>query len=94
MVAGGHTSEHGLIKPRVSHWDVLWRCVVCTTVVWHTDGGVAICATEGHVVGAGGSEAVGEVVVGAVISSTEGKGELVAIEEYHCEACVCMCMCV
>jgi len=82
-VAGGHTSGHGLSKPRVSHWDVLWRCVVCTTVVRHTGGGVAIYAVERHIVGSGGSEAVGEVV-GAVVASTGGKGELVAGGVIHC----------
>jgi hypothetical protein len=93
ILADRRTSEHGLNEPVVSRWDVLWQCVVCTAIVRGTDGGGAVCAIETHVVVAGGSEAVSEVV-GAVLSSTEGKGELVAGGECHCKACVCVCVCV
>ena len=93
VLAGGHASRHGLNKPIVSHWDVVWQCVVCTTIVRHAGEGSAVCAIETHVVYAGGSETVGEVVgVAAVFSSTEGNGELIAGGECHCKACVSVCV--
>jgi hypothetical protein len=80
VLASGHTSWHGLNKPRVSHWDVLLRCDG-STVHWPTVDGGAICAAIGtHGVVAG-------EVVGAVVSSTREELEGVAAEVVsHCEA--------
>jgi hypothetical protein len=87
VLASGHTSWHGLNKPSVSHWDVLWRCDRSTAVHWPTIvGGGAMCAAIGtHGVLAGEREPAGEVV-GAVVSSTRGKLEGIAAEVSHCKA--------
>jgi hypothetical protein len=93
VLASGHTSWHELDKPRVSHWDVMWRCVGSTAVHWPTVvGGGAICAAIGtHGVLAGEREPAGEVV-GAVISSTGEELEIVAAEVVsHCKAVWVVC---